>query len=299
MKTIALAIALLLPAVAIAGPAEDAAVRVQIEIAKVRHNAPGCGAGLTTPLFQQHGGSTERAKPATSTAAAPALTEDDLPADQKPTPMTGVVAALRVLAPRPDEVLVDYGCGFDARFLITAVRRYGVLKAIGVEIDPAVAASARRYVDHAGLSDRITIITGDATTTNVQADIGVAYLWPDTLTELRPRISKLKRFVSYNHQIPGVPPRGFLCPGGTVYLWTKPAPVVQLAAPAHKPMAVYRGKLYGGPVCNNPGCSMCAAIRRQLAASRAQVSQQGGHYEKRCYRDASGRKVCTRVWVPN
>jgi hypothetical protein len=197
-------------------------------------------------------------------ANQPKLTADDLPPDQQPTPMEGVAATLAALRPQPHEVLVDYGCGFDARYLITACRQYGTRKAIGVEIDPVVAASARAYVAQAGLSDRITIITGDATKVDVTADIGVAYLWPDVLEQLKPRINRLKRFASYAHAVPGIPST----PRGDVYLYVKPTPVVmQQPAPQpvyRRPVAVWNGRQYSGPVCNRRSCSMCAAIRRQL-----------------------------------
>jgi hypothetical protein len=157
------------------------------------------------------------------------IVETALPAGQQPTPMIGVAATLAALNPRPDEVLVDYGCGFDARFLITACRLYGTRKAIGVEIDPAIAESARRYVKHAGLSDRIEIITGDATQVDVQADVGVAYLWPETLATLRPKIEKLERFVSYGFNVPGLSTQmRTVNGGGNVYLWPRPPEVAQV-----------------------------------------------------------------------
>lgn len=203
--------------------------------------------------------------PAPALDAPPAL-----PADQQPTPLTSVAAGLAALQPKPSEVLVDFGCGRDARWLTHAVSFYGTKKAIGVEIDPEVAESARRHVAEAGLSDRITIITGDATQTNVQADIGVAYLWPDVLEKLRPKIQQLKRFVTFGHAVPGLTMRK----SGDVFVYTRPAPVVVQQAPVvmqeiselpvFRPATVYQGRQYSRPVCNSPNCAMCNAIRRGL-----------------------------------
>lgn len=138
-------------------------------------------------------------------------------AGQQPTPMAGVAEVLRALNPQPNEVLVDFGCGFDARYLIVACRDFGVLKAVGVEIEPSIADSARRYVEAAGLSDRIEIITGDATEVSVAADVGVAYLYPETLAALRPQIEQLDRFVAYGFAVPGLATQQ----QGNVFAWQR------------------------------------------------------------------------------
>lgn len=202
-----------------------------------------------------------------------------LPADQQPAPKSGVDSGLKMLSPKSNEILADYGCG-DARWLKEAAIKYGVEKAIGIEIDPAVAELARRHVEVAGLSDRIEIITGDAVTTNVKADIGVVYQFPDLLEKLKPQLMKLKRFVSYAHPMPGAVPGFSVRRNGDIYLYTKLTPVAikqptspvqqQVIYPSmsyyqdYQPMAVYRGRTYSRPMCNSPGCSMCNSIRRQL-----------------------------------
>lgn len=199
------------------------------------------------------------------------LTEGDLTADTQPTPMPGVIAMLNALKPQPNEVLIDPGCGFDARVLITAVRDFGTKKAIGIEIDPVIAESARAYVADAGYSDRITIITGDSTKLDWNANIGAAYMWPDTLGAMRAKIQGLDRFVSFAHNIPALSTQENRTEAGLTYLWTQksatPAsvPVVrQIAQPAVRHAAIWNGRMYTSPVCNSPNCRMCAAIRAQL-----------------------------------
>lgn len=190
---------------------------------------------------------------------------ESLPPDQQPTPMTAVGEGLKALNLKPTDTFVEFGCGHDARWAITAVRLYGLKQAYGVEIDPAAAESARRYVAQAGFSDRIIIITGDATTQRVYGNVGVAYLWPESLAKLVPQIKKLDRFVSYSHAVPGLP----MTQRGDLWLYQRPAPrppVYPTSLPAARPnAAVWNGRLYTHPVCNNPRCSMCAAIRAQLA----------------------------------
>lgn len=164
-------------------------------------------------------------------AASKPMMEAELSADAQPTPWPGVAAMLNELKPKPNEVLLDPGCGYDARLLINACRFFGVEKAIGVEIDPAIAESARRHVAEAGLSDQIEIIDGDSTTLDVDADIGVAYLWPDTLKNLKPKIEQLDRFVSYAYAVPGLPMQAKPIGGGmrgNVYAWKKPPKVVRV-----------------------------------------------------------------------
>lgn len=162
---------------------------------------------------------------------------DTLAAGAQPTPWPAVGGLLNLLKPQPDEVLLDPGCGYDARLLIAACRYYGVEKAIGVEIDPVIAESARRHVEFARLSDRIEIITGDSTKLNITADVGVAYLWPDTLEDLRPKIEKLDRFACYEFGVPGLQmTERKASNGGKLFLWKPQPPVAQTASPASTPV---------------------------------------------------------------
>ena len=191
--------------------------------------------------------------------------ESSLPPDAQPTPWTEIGKGLNILKPKSSEVLVEFGCGYDARFLTSAARFYGTQKLIGVEIDVDRADSARRHVLAAELDDRITILDGDATKTEVDADVGMAYLWPETLAELRPKIEQLDRFVSYAHAVPGLR----MTKHGSWYLYSKPKPMTRTVIQrqptyAARPQAVWGGQAYSGPVCNSSSCSMCASIRSQL-----------------------------------
>lgn len=169
-------------------------------------------------------------------------------AEAVPTPYSEVVRVLALL-PKPEVGFVDYGCG-DARWCICAAERWGC-RATGIEIDPDRAAAARRRVREAGLDHLITIVEGDATKTDVKADVGVAYLYSDTLAKLKPRAEQLRAFASYLHNPPGLP----VVKNGDSWIYTKAA---------SRPFAVWEGQTYFAPVCNNPNCGMCASIRAQL-----------------------------------
>ncbi len=209
--------------------------------------------------------------PALVAKADPSL----LAAEAAPTPQAEVDRVLALL-PKPTVGFVDFGCGADARWCIAAARRWGC-RATGVEIDPYRAAMARVRVRNSGLGHLVTIVEGDAITTDVQADVGVAYLYADVLGRLRPRLEKLTAFASYLHQPPGLP----VSQSGDSWFYTRPQPVAA---------AAWGGQLYSRPVCNSPNCAMCSSIRSQLST----VTQRSGtgRWVKYC---SNGR--CWYEWV--
>lgn len=195
------------------------------------------------------------------------FSERDLPADQQPTPLAAVIAALDALPQALNKPFYDLGCGPDARVLIKAVQRNGFKRAIGIEIDPGAAESARREVERVGLSHRITIITGDATKTPIeQGAIGFAYQFEGTLVKFRPQIvARFDAFATYSHPVPGLTMTvNRTYSDGPVYVWRRPQPQPTVLNYRPKQTATWRGRQYTGPVCNRPGCSMCNAIRSQL-----------------------------------
>lgn len=180
--------------------------------------------------------------------------------------MKEVIRILRLLRPKPGEVFVDFGCGADARFCIQAVKRYGC-KAVGIEIDPVRAKQALLAVIKAGLVDKVRIINADSTKINVNADVGVAYLYGDVLWRLVPKIKKLRKFVSYKHKVPGLT----MTSNKDAYIWERNLESLQPRAIVTRPVrryyprtAVWKGQRYSSPVCNDPNCRMCNSIRRQL-----------------------------------
>lgn len=174
-----------------------------------------------------------------------------------PTPYAEVVRVLSLL-PTPQIGFVDFGCG-DGRWCIAAAERWPNCPRItGVELDPARAAAARERVRAAGLNGRITIITGDVFDVDVTADVGVAYLYGETLDKLRPRLEKLKAFASYHHRVTGMS----MSQNGDTWFYTAPVAVQS------QPAAVWQGQYYSGPVCNSQSCRMCQELRRQLGMPR-------------------------------
>lgn len=192
------------------------------------------------------------------------VVENELAAGEQPTPLPGVQAMLDALRLRPEEVLLDPGCGVDARILIEACKR-GTRRAVGIEIDPEIAESARQHVAEAGLSDRITIITGDSTEVDwmpLGVTVGAGYMWPEVLLHMRGKIQSLNRFASFAFEVPGLEMKELRSEAGTVHLWER-QPVQQAVAPVRmmSPPVIRSGIIHlprgsfcqvCGRYCSNP-----------------------------------------------
>ena len=68
-------------------------------------------------------------------------------------PDVAVEAAITLLAPKPEDVIYDVGCG-DGRFLVACALRAGC-RCVGLEIDEARAQEARTRAAEAGTSAAI------------------------------------------------------------------------------------------------------------------------------------------------
>lgn len=197
--------------------------------------------------------------------AANVLLSDSKPlatAEAAHTPLAEVNRVLDLL-PRPEIGFVDLGCGYDARWCIAAAEKWGC-RVTGVENDPARAAAARERVRNLGLDHLITIVEGDVGTAEIQGDVAVAYLYPELLARLKPRLEYFRAFASYMHEAPGLPMQR----NGDSWLYRKPAaatPTVAYRQPqTNTRQAVWQGVRYSQPVCTSRGCQMCASIRNQL-----------------------------------
>lgn len=183
---------------------------------------------------------------------------ENLPADAQSTPHDEVHRILQWFQLTPKATLVEYGCGYDARFCIAASSAYGC-KSIGVEIDHGRAESARRLVRSLGLSHLVEIIEGDATKLNIEADYGVAYLWPETLAGIRQHVLELTAFASFSHEVPGLPMKK----SGDSFFWNSATHWEREVAQSN-PVGHWGGVAYSGRVCSNPNCTMCNSIQQQI-----------------------------------
>ncbi|TNF36553.1 MAG: methyltransferase domain-containing protein [Deltaproteobacteria bacterium] len=141
---------------------------------------------------------------------------------------------LDLAAVGPEDVVYDLGCG-DGRIAIAAARRGA--HAVGIEIDPARAATARAKAKAAGVAERVRIVEGDLYEADLSAaTVVAAYLGTLPLQKLAPRLAQLRdgaRVVSHDFAIPGavpaqvkrlrtIDPHTDYPRTATVYLWTVP-----------------------------------------------------------------------------
>lgn len=145
-----------------------------------------------------------------------------------PTPPEVVEAMLKVANVRQGDVLYDLGSG-DGRIPITAVQKYNVTRATGVEINPERIEEAERNLKAAGVGDRVRFRNEDLFEANFSdATVVTLYLLPALNIKLLPKLLKeLKpgtRIVSHAFAMGGWNPERTLDIGGrAVYFWTIPA----------------------------------------------------------------------------
>jgi S-adenosylmethionine-diacylgycerolhomoserine-N-methlytransferase len=87
--------------------------------------------------------------------------------------LLGRDALIRELAPAPGESVLEVGCG-TGRNLICAARRYPQARFFGLDVSPAMLATAHANIARAGLSGRITLAEADATNFNAKGLFGEA-----------------------------------------------------------------------------------------------------------------------------
>lgn len=128
-----------------------------------------------------------------------------------PSSDAAVAAALQLLELKPEDTLLDVGCG-DGRVLVAACLASGC-SCVGVETDPALVARAASRAEAAGVADRVRVLHADATATAL-ADLGATavflYLVPQGLSIVWPVVKPLlgsaggqARAVTYVFRAPG------------------------------------------------------------------------------------------------
>jgi len=107
---------------------------------------------------------------------------------------------------KPGETLYDLGSG-DGRILITAAQRFHA-KAVGIEIEEALAKTSEQRVASLGLQNLVRIIHADLRTVDLSpADVVTMYLMTESNESLKPQLEKSlhpgARVVSHDYRIPG------------------------------------------------------------------------------------------------
>jgi len=145
-----------------------------------------------------------------------------------PTPQETVDEMLKIAKVTKNDVIYDLGSG-DGRIPITAVQKYQVKKAVGIDINPERIKEAKENAKKAGVSDRVTFLNQDLFKSNFSdATVVTLYLLPELNVKLRPQLFKqLKpgtRIVSHAFDMGDwKPEKTVQTPGGsTIYYWVIP-----------------------------------------------------------------------------
>lgn len=153
------------------------------------------------------------------------------------TPTELVERMLALAQTQRGDVVMDLGSG-DGRIVIAAAKNYGV-HAIGIELDPALVASARENAQGAGVQELTTFVHGDVLKTDLSsASVITAYLLPWLMDQLQPKflaeLAPGTRIVSHAFPMSGWAPdvtREIPLTGeyagrtATLYYWMVPAQV--------------------------------------------------------------------------
>jgi ubiquinone/menaquinone biosynthesis C-methylase UbiE len=107
-----------------------------------------------------------------------------------PTPQEVVEAMLKVAKVGKSDVLYDLGSG-DGRIPITAAQKYGIVRAIGIDINPERIKEANENVAKAGVGERVRFINADLFESNLSdATVITLYLLPSLNLKLLPKLLK-------------------------------------------------------------------------------------------------------------
>ena len=126
-----------------------------------------------------------------------------------------------------DDVVYDLGCG-DGRLVITAVKKFGAKRGVGIDIDPQRIKESNANAQAAGVADRVKFVVQDLFKADFkEATVVTLYLLPDVNLRLRPKLwSDLKpgtRVVSHAFDMGDWRPEKTAdAEGRMIYFWTIP-----------------------------------------------------------------------------
>lgn len=108
-----------------------------------------------------------------------------------PTPTDLAERMLKIANVTQDDLVYDLGAG-DGKIAILAAKEFKAT-AVGIEFNPDMAEHARKNAQRAGVSNKVTIITGDIFKEDFsKATVLTLYLLPRLNIKLRPKILEMK-----------------------------------------------------------------------------------------------------------
>lgn len=147
-----------------------------------------------------------------------------------PTPEVVIDRMLQLANAGSEDIVYDLGCG-DGRIVLQAVTKYGVKKAVGIEIRDDLVKVARSKISELNMDGKAYILHGDMFDVDLsEATIVTLFLLTSVNNMLRPKLERElrngSRVVSHEFEIPGwVPSKVDVCSDGylkhKVYLYRR------------------------------------------------------------------------------
>ena len=144
-----------------------------------------------------------------------------------PTPQDVVEGMLKLANVGPKDVVYDLGCG-DGRTVVTAVKKFGAARAVGIDIDPERIAESNATAKEAGVTDKVKFILGDLFEADIkEATVVTLYLLTSLNQKLRPKLwrdlTPGTRIVSHAFDMGDwQPEKTEDVDGRKIYFWTIP-----------------------------------------------------------------------------
>lgn len=116
---------------------------------------------------------------------------DDITVIYVPTPDDVVEEMARISKIGKNDIVYDLGCG-DGRMVITAVKKFGAKKGVGVDLDIERVKESQDNAKKAGVEDKVTFRKGDVLKVDDLSDANVVmlYMGDDINLRLRPILQK-------------------------------------------------------------------------------------------------------------
>ncbi len=107
-----------------------------------------------------------------------------------PSPLRLIYEALSLARVGPCDIVYDLGCG-DGRVVVIAARDFGAKRAVGVEIDEALATIARLRASEEGVGNRVEVVEDDIFEVSVsEATVVYIYMYKSINERLAAKLSR-------------------------------------------------------------------------------------------------------------
>jgi uncharacterized protein (TIGR03000 family) len=116
---------------------------------------------------------------------------DDIVVRFVPTPDDVVDEMCKMAKVGKDDIVYDLGCG-DGRMVITAVKKFGAKRGVGIELLPKLVQESKEAAKKAGVEDKVQFREGDVLKVEDLSDATVVmlYMGEDINLRLRPILEK-------------------------------------------------------------------------------------------------------------